>query len=138
MENQNNELQSCLLLKNLYFNKINFVRDTALPTTFTTKFSTQFKDISLTEVEVKLICKISSNTAFALDVELIGCFENNEEDPTVRDEINKVNTLAIMFPYLRAEVSLVTAQPNFPTIDLPVVNINALLEGQGKIVGERK
>lgn len=138
MENQNSEVQSFLLLKNLYFNKINFVRDTELPTNFTTRFSTQFKEISSVDIEVKLFCKITSNTEFALDIELVGCFENNEEDQTIKEEINKVNTLAIMFPYLRAEVSLVTAQPNFPTIDLPVVNINALLEGQGEIVGERK
>lgn len=137
MEVLEKELQSVLLLKNLYFEKINFVRDVSLPNEFTTKFTTQIKDVSSNNVEVRLGCEIKSDTQFALDIELVGLFENNESDANKKDELNKTNTLFIMFPYLRAEVSLVTAQPNFPTIDLPVININALLEEQGEVVGSR-
>ncbi len=137
MEKDIKEQQSVLQLKNLYFSKISFVRDATLPHKFRTKFSTQFKEISTSEIEVRLICKIMSDTEFTLDIELVGCFENSEADQEKKDEINKVNTVFIMFPYLRSEISLVTAQPGFPTIDLPVININALLEEQGELGGSR-
>ncbi|MDE6586131.1 MAG: protein-export chaperone SecB [Clostridia bacterium] len=137
MENNGDALLSVLQLKNLYFEKINFTRDTNLPKKFQTKFSTQFNEISTSEIVVKLHCNITSDTKFMLDITLVGCFKNNETDPTNKEQINKTNTISIMFPYLRSEVSLVTAQPNFPTIDLPVVNINALLEEQGELVGSR-
>ena len=38
------------------------------------------------------------------------------------------NAIAIMFPYLRSQVSLLTAQPNTPTIVLKPININKFLE----------
>lgn len=40
------------------------------------------------------------------------------------------NMLAIMFPYLRSYVSLLTTQPEFPPIMLPTMNINAMVSKQ--------
>ena len=137
MDTQNKELKSVLVLKNLYFEKVNFERDIYLPKKFDTSFSTEFREISHNETEVRLQCLIKSDTKFTLDILLVGVFENNEEDEEKRNIINKVNTVSIMFPYLRSEISLVTAQPNFPTIDLPIININELLKAQGKLFAQR-
>lgn len=127
---------NCVLkMKNLYFEKITFERDTELPTEIRTSFKTDFK-FEGNDIEVKLTCAIKSNTKVALELTLVGMFEIEEQDETLREEISKVNTVSIMFPYLRAELSLITAQPNFPTIDLPIVNINELLKANGEIVGE--
>ena len=87
------------------------------------------------EIEVKLICSVKTDTKVSLNVSLVGIFENGEQNEELREEINKINTVSIMFPYLRSELSLITAQPNFPTIDLPVFNINELLKANGEIVG---
>ena len=94
------------------------------------------KDITEYEIEARLKCSIHSKN-FDLNLVLVGNFENTEEDKDFREEINHVNTISIMFPYMRAEVSLLTAQPNFPTIDLPIVNINALLAKDGKLVARK-
>lgn len=134
MKNLENNTNCVLKMKNLYFEKITFERDIELPTEIRTAFKTEF-NINNNDIEVKLICSVKSNTKVSLDVVLVGLFENDAKDEAIKEEINKVNTVAIMFPYLRAELSLITAQPNFPTIDLPIVNINALLEEQGQLVG---
>jgi len=103
--NNVNSVNSVLTLKNLYFEKINFERDIDLPSEIKTRFETEYKENG-NEIEVKLICSVKTDTK-----------------------------VSIMFPYLRSELSLITAQPNFPTIDLPVFNINELLKANGEIVG---
>ena len=39
------------------------------------------------------------------------------------------NTVAILMPYLRSQVSLLTAQPEVECVVLPAFNINKMLEG---------
>jgi len=132
--NNVNSVNSVLTLKNLYFEKINFERDIDLPSEIKTRFETEYKENG-NEIEVKLICSVKTDTKVSLNVSLVGIFENGEQNEELREEINKINTVSIMFPYLRSELSLITAQPNFLTIDLPVFNINELLKANGEIVG---
>lgn len=129
-----NSTNCVLIMKNLYFEKILFERDVELPTEIRTSFKTNYNTTDNC-VEVKLTCSVKTNTKVSLDIVLVGIFENNEQDEELKEELNKINTVAIMFPYLRAQLSLITAQPYFPTIDLPVFNINELLRTKGEIVG---
>lgn len=47
----------------------------------------------------------------------------------VQNLINK-NAVAIMMPYLRSELTLLTAQPDTDSVVLPPFNINAMLESK--------
>ena len=38
------------------------------------------------------------------------------------------NSVAILMPYLRSEISLLTAQPETETVVLPVFNINRMMD----------
>ena len=49
------------------------------------------------------------------------------EDKIVQDLINK-NAVAILMPYLRSELTLLTAQPDTDSVVLPPFNINKMLE----------
>ena len=40
------------------------------------------------------------------------------------------NSVAIMMPYLRSQVSLVTAQPEVECVVLPAFNINKMLDNE--------
>lgn len=77
-------------------------------------------------IKVKLFCKVEVENVFVLELCLNGTFEAGD----IESKGVLPNAIAIMFPYLRAQVSLMTAQPNIPTISLKPVNINALLEKQ--------
>ena len=46
-----------------------------------------------------------------------------------RDMIEK-NTIAIMFPYIRSYISIVTTQPGMAPIVLPAMNIVAMIDDQ--------
>lgn len=51
-----------------------------------------------------------------------------DDDCSMKDDIIKKNTVAILFPYIRAELTLLTAQPETTPIMLPAMNINALID----------
>lgn len=121
------EYQSVLTLKNLYFEKIDFKRPSEMPKKFSFDCDSTYRKTDETEFEVKLTCNIFAEDQLVLDIVLVGIFDNKGSDPEVTEEINEENTVAIMFPYLRAEISLITAQPNFPTLNLPPMNINAMM-----------
>ena len=40
------------------------------------------------------------------------------------------NTIAIMFPYIRSYISIITTQPGMPPIVLPAMNITAMINDQ--------
>ena len=67
---------------------------------------------------------IIAENAFELRADLVGIFDVDEEWV---DKL-KANAVAIMFPYLRSQLTLLTSQPEMMPIILPTVNINKLLE----------
>lgn len=121
------EYQSVLELKDIYFEKIDFKRPEDLKSKFSVDIDSKYRKIDGTVFEVKLFCKILAGDYLTLDLVLVGIFDNKGSDPEITEEINEENTVAIMFPYLRAEVSIITSQPNFPTLNLQPVNINAMM-----------
>ena len=62
--------------------------------------------------------------SFDLNVTLVGQFVL---DAGMVDKL-KANAVAVMFPYLRSQVTLLTTQPNILPIVLPTININKLLQ----------
>lgn len=53
-----------------------------------------------------------------------------DEGCEIKDTLLEKNAVAILFPYVRAQLTLLTAQPETEPIVLPAFNINALLENQ--------
>lgn len=65
----------------------------------------------------------------SLEIVVSGIFEFNvalEEEQ--KQIIVTKNTMAILFPYLRAQVTLLTSQPDMEPVVLPIININSLLQ----------
>lgn len=58
---------------------------------------------------------------------LVGSFLVGEDFPT--DKLLP-NAIAIMFPYLRSQVTLMTTQPNITPVIIPPININSFLKRQ--------
>lgn len=121
-------LSKALRMKSLYFKEIKFeatgkkANDEGMANV---AFNEKHNIVDKT-IEIDLLCKVEVENVFELELCLNGTFEaGNIENKCVLP-----NAIAIMFPYLRAQVSIMTAQPNIPTISLKPVNINALLEKQ--------
>ena len=103
------------------------------------------KDVPLDNLELGVqvehtLTKINKNQ---YEVILITTVSNQEEDVYVNvkgraifstDQENKdileKNTIAIMFPYIRSYISIITTQPGMSPIVLPAMNIVALINAQ--------
>ncbi len=66
-----------------------------------------------------------------MEINLVGFFSfDNEEvlDESKKNDLISKNAVAIMMPYLRSEVSLLTAQPGVECVVLPPFNINKMMK----------
>ncbi|OUO34058.1 protein-export chaperone SecB [Flavonifractor sp. An306] len=126
-------VESIVKLKHLYFDKINFWRSGAkvsandLVLNFTKSYEfNEAHDGCL----VRLECNIhdATNAIIRLSVSVTGEFLCSETNLVRRDQLLRKNTLAILFPYVRSQISLVTAQPELVPIVLPPMNIESVFE----------
>ncbi|WP_313184804.1 protein-export chaperone SecB [Lacrimispora sp.] len=125
--------ESILSAKKIYFEKIFFQRSKHNGNII--KFSDTGigkEIIAVNENEYK--CSINLNMSdndedATLEIKVSGIFElRGDFDEETRNVIIAKNTMAILFPYLRSQVTLLTAQPDVEAVILPPININALLE----------
>lgn len=119
-------------LTNLYFKNISFSReklniDDNLKIFFDHEIRKNDND---TDVVLSVLIN-DENNALKLSVELVGtfAFSNSENvNKNLYDNLINKNAIAILFPYLRSQVTLITSQPNMTPIILPPININTLLK----------
>lgn len=77
--------------------------------------------------EVELVASIGQEDHFSLDITLVGDF-TVEGGLTDSNKYLMDNAVAILFPYLRSQVTLLTTQPGMPPLLLPVINVSKLLK----------
>ncbi len=126
--------ESLITMLDFYFSEIKFNNNKR--TTETTKINCQnrveyhFDETDKTLVTVKINTELNSdNNSINLSVSAVGVFSIPLE-LEARDYICKANTVAIMFPFVRSEITLLTAQPGLMPIMLPPVDVNALMKDQ--------
>ena len=82
------------------------------------------------EYKVTLTLQGNKPDEYIFEISLTGYFaleESEELLPDIRKALVTKNTVAILMPYLRSEVSLLTAQPGVECVVLPAFNINGML-----------
>lgn len=112
----------------MVFDKIEFERK-GFKNTEELKFKLQIQ-IGLDENEtykVTLVLNGTKQDEYNIDISLSGFFKDegkeNLDNKMVQDLINK-NAVAILMPYLRSELTLLTAQPDTDSVVLTPFNIN--------------
>lgn len=77
---------------------------------------------------IDLIFKIdgASDVPFMMDICIEGVFSMPDWDKAESRDLMISNTAAILFPYLRALITMITTNANIPPYTLPVMNINEL------------
>lgn len=125
---------NCVLnLERLFFQNIEFSRlgeKNAKELHY--EVSTEIMQKSDEEVyKVALSLKGNKEDEYQFLIELVGIFSvdvSSEMDKEFKKEILTKNTVAIMMPYIRSEVSILTAQPGIDCVVLPPFNINAMMD----------
>lgn len=131
---------SVLKMAKLEFEKIEFKR-TGSRNSNEVKYSF---NVSIGENERKDYYKVilgvvgTKMKEYDVSIELAGYFEF-EAGSQIKDEEKRLlvqqNAVAIMMPYVRSELSLLTAQPNTDTLVLPPFNIIEMMKN-AKTVNE--
>lgn len=122
-----NNIQSVLKLKEIYFKKIEFEQYSGTKYDGEVKVSFALKEKCKKDtLEIEIHFTIVGEIAFKLEGELCGIF-GIDKIADISIEKLKTNAIAIMFPYLRSQVTLLTTQPTMIPIVLPPININKLI-----------
>lgn len=132
MQDKNN-IQSILKLDRLLFDKIEFRRfgfqnDKEIELEIESNIS-QKPDTNIYKVTLTL--KGNKPDEYAFEISLVGFFiiDDSKEIPKdLKNNLISINTIAIMMPYLRSEVSLLTAQPGMDCVVLPAFDIHKMVE----------
>ncbi|WP_019413658.1 protein-export chaperone SecB [Paenisporosarcina sp. TG20] len=103
----------------------------------------EYKDDDENTMYVTLILNIfehakEKNFPFSMNLDVTGIFQLDNIDIDKRESFAEVNSVAILFPYLRSLVSTYTANSNVPALILPPINVVKLIENQENMLKERK
>lgn len=126
-------MQSVLKLEGVLFEKIEFNR-LGLPSN--EKLELEFQSNIMRkqeedEFKVTIMVKGKKPEEYTFEISLTGyfAFETEEKlEEQMKNALITKNSIAILMPYLRSEVSLLTAQPGVECVVLPAFNINKTLE----------
>lgn len=133
----NKEIESVLKLNKLVFDKIEFNRlgfkndkdlELELQSSISERISKSKSDKE-SFYKVTLLLKGKKPDEYIMGIELSGFF-SIEFDYEFKDELITKNSVAILMPYLRSQVSILTAQPEVESVVLPPFNINKMLDNK--------
>lgn len=86
------------------------------------------------DITVVITTKITTeNSSITLELRTVGKFRIPDDVPEkLRKDIELRNTVAIMLPHIRSEISLLTTQPGMMPIMMPPIDVNQLVDEQLK------
>ena len=120
----------------LYFSKFVFKQERGTDSKeYNTSFQIEYAINSEDDTKVRVVVDTTvTNEAqsVVLNVQTVGIFKVDklDIDDATYEHLIKVNTVAIIFPFIRSQVSLLTTQPGMMPVMIPPININALIENQ--------
>ena len=121
---------SILKMEHIVFDEITFVRkgfrnEESKKVSLSISSSVDAIEETSSRVTVKLLA--DKENEYTARISISG-FCTIEERSELGKELVEKNAVAILFPYLRSELSLLTAQPETDPIVLPAMNINGMLD----------
>jgi len=120
------DIKSNLQMKNFCFSKFSFVRDKVIKNgELNADIKKNIIPIGKHEYNVILTTTIEKDD---MNIELVAeaQFLYESEDYSREESIINTNTVAIMFPFVRSQVTLLTSQPGMTPIILPPINTQKL------------
>ena len=130
-------IEGVLQIPRVVFDEISFIRKgfkTGNPE-HNFQYEQNIQKVEDGHYNVSLRVIVSKDEEYDATVQITGLCIINETDPN-KDRMLKENAAAILFPYIRSELTLITAQPETDTLVLPVINISAMLKkAEMKTVG---
>ena len=119
-------MRSNLQMKDFYFSRFSFVRDKVIKDG-ELNVDLQKNIISKGDHEYNIILTTTIEKD-DMNIELVAeaQFLYESDDYSREESIINTNTVAIMFPFIRSQVTLLTSQPGMIPIILPAINTQKL------------
>lgn len=124
---------SILKSLSIKFTQVEYVNPNECPIdelNFNLKKEVETSNESVFCTKLKLTVTSMNDSDFHIIIELCGNFSLECSNDLLRESIMNKNTVSILFPYLRSELTLITSQPGIEPIVMPPMNINAMFDGQ--------
>jgi preprotein translocase subunit SecB len=77
---------------------------------------------------VTIIVTVTKESEYDLKVRLTGYFEFDETDNISKEELLRKNAVAILMPYVRTQITMLTSQPETDSLVLPLINVANLMD----------
>lgn len=124
-----NEAQCDLKLKKMVFDKIEFERlgfknEEELEINMSVQIAENKQDNIF---KVTLCVNGIKRDEYKLKIQISGFFSVHGDDFHANENLLNQNAVAILMPYVRSEISLITAQPETECVVLPPFNIAKLM-----------
>lgn len=127
-----NSNECILKLDHLVFDRVSFLRKGFKGNgELSLQFSTGVQKRESDEYVVSLRIFGTKTDEYEIDIRASGFF-NVEQSEFDAETLIHQNAVAIIFPYLRSEVTLLTAQPGVDPVVLPPINVVQLVEDAKK------
>ena len=132
-ENILQKSESMLVAKKIFVESMNFQRNQVKDGLVRLSQNFVGKNVEMLnqdEYKCSLALKLTDEDQTAcLEIVISGIFYlKTDLDPEQKEIIVNKNTMAILFPYMRSQVTLMTSQPDIEPVVIPAININALLQ----------
>lgn len=118
--------ESQLTLNRLFFDECVYIcnKDDIEKTRFEIDFTREITRQGKHDYRVSVRCNATDETGeIKMHVRVVGLFSFTGDDQRKEKAMVSQNTMAILFPYLRNQITLMTAQIDGPKFSLPVMNI---------------
>ncbi len=127
--------KSIMQMHDIYFAEIKFLQnkntlgEVNLNVEHSLNYERNCNDESLLRVTVTTHITSEKNQ-LELSLVTVGIFSIDDSSITSEQKeiLERINTVSILFPYIRSQIAIITAQPGLSPIQLPVININKLVE----------
>lgn len=130
-----NNTECKIQMLDLYFSKYSFSqeRNKKIEEEYSTSFNINYAENNDDDSKIKVTIDTSVSDKggeLVLELQAVGIFniEKENTEKSIYEHLVQVNTVAIMFPFIRSQISLLTTQPGIKPIMLPPINLNALID----------
>ena len=113
---------NALVFDEIIFKRLGNQNDNELEISFAINIGTNISDSDIKKVSVKIIGDKPEEYHFEIQASGIFYYKGDGNDSMI-----KQNAVAIVMPYIRSEVSILTAQPGVESVVIPPFNIAEMM-----------
>lgn len=128
-------INSVLSMEKLVFDEISFRRNNFKNDKSQFDFKLQISvgispSNDLYKVTLKMIGEKENEYDLTISLSGFFSFDSDDLEDNIKKDLIEKNSVAIMMPYLRSQISLITAQPDVECVVLPPFNITNMMSNK--------